>query len=163
MLDILGGLLVGTAISGLIPVVNAEILVLAAAAAVPAVGVPLVALVSTVGQMTSKTSLFVLARWAPHRLKGKSRAVLDRAKEALERRGGAASSLVFASAATGFPPFYGMSLATGALGMGLARFVLTGGAGRLVRFGVLAWAGHYLGAAAFDQLSEIAVLTLMGD
>ena len=162
MWEILGGLLVSTAISGLVPVVNAEILVLVAAAAVPAVGVPLVAITSTLGQMSTKTSLFMLARRAPHRLRGRARGVLERVRRRVERRGGAAGSLVFASAATGVPPFYGVSLASGALGMRLLPFFLAGGAGRLIRFGLLAWTGHTVGGSAFERVSESVVLPFMG-
>ena len=162
MWEVLGGLLVGTAVSGLIPVVNAEILVLAAAAALPAVGVPLVALTSTLGQMTSKTSLFLVARRTPHRLHGRAGGVLDSAQEAIERRGGVAGSLVFASAAPGSPPFYGVSLATGALGMRLLHFCVAGSAGRLIRFGLLAWTGHTVGAGAFERMSDRFVLPLCG-
>lgn len=139
MLEMLGGLVVATAVSGVLPLVNAELVVVAAAAALPAVGVPLVAAVSTLGQMSTKTTLFALARWAPSRLPIRAREAVASAAAALERRGHAVSSLVFASATTGLPPFYGVSLASGALGMPLGRFVVVGGLGRFLRFGALAW------------------------
>jgi len=145
MFEILLALLIASAVSGVVPVVNAELLVVAAAAAVPAVGLPLVAAVSTAGQMSTKTALFVVARWAPHRLPVRARAALDRAGAAVEDRGGAASSVVFASAATGLPPFFGVSLASGALGMRLSRFVTAGSLGRFARFSVLAALGRVLG------------------
>ena len=138
MLETLGALIVATAVSGVIPLVNAELVVVGAAAALPAVGVPLVAAVSTVGQMSTKTTLFALARWAPAKLPDRARAVVGRAAASVERRGGAMSSVVFASAAIGVPPFYGVSLASGALRMPMARFVLVGGLGRFLRFGTLA-------------------------
>jgi len=150
MWEILGGLLVGTVVSGVVPVVNAELLVAGAAVAAPAVGVPLVAAVSTVGQMISKTLLFSLARWAPGRLPEKARTALERAAQAVERRGGTASTLVFTSAAVGLPPFYGVSLAAGALGMRLRTFVFSGGIGRLLRFGALAWAARWVGAGFLE-------------
>lgn len=92
MWEILGALLIGTAISGIVPIVNAELLVVTAAVAVPAVGVPLVALVSTAGQMITKTLLFALARWAPSRLPAKGRAAMDRAAAAVSTREGSAGS-----------------------------------------------------------------------
>jgi membrane protein YqaA with SNARE-associated domain len=152
MWQILGGLLIGTVVSGVVPVVNAELLVAGAAVAAPGIGVPLVAAVSTVGQMVSKTLLFAVARWAPGRLPEKARATLERASQSVARRGGAAGSLVFTSAAVGLPPFYGVSLAAGALGMRLRTFVVSGGAGRLVRFGALAWAARYVGAGFLGAL-----------
>ena len=145
MWEILGGLLIGTAVSGIVPLINAELLVVGAAVAAPGVGVPLVVAVSTAGQMATKTLLYGLARWAPGRLPGRARAVLERACEAVAARGGAASSLVFASAAVGVPPFYGVSLAAGALGMRLRTFLLSGSMGRLVRFGALAWGARLVG------------------
>ncbi len=156
MWEILAGLLVGTVASGIIPLVNAELLVIGVVMAAPEIGIPLVASVSAVGQMTSKTALFAIARWAPSRLGGKARAALDRASGAVAKRGGAATSIVFTSAFTGVPPFYGMSLAAGALGMRLRSFVLTGSAGRLVRFALIAWAARYVGGGAIDIFAAIA-------
>jgi membrane protein YqaA with SNARE-associated domain len=152
MWEILGGLLIGSAISGILPLVNAELLVAGAALAAPGIGVPLVAAVSTAGQMITKTVLFGLARWAPSRLPPKGQAALARASGALERRGSAVGSLVFTSAAVGLPPFYGVSLAAGALGMRTRSFLLSGGAGRLVRFGVLAWTARHVGVGLLEAL-----------
>jgi len=154
MWEILTGLLVGTAISGILPLINAELLVVAAAAALPGVGVPLVAAVSAIGQMSAKTLLFSLARWAPAKLPQKARARVAKASEAVSKRGGAVSSLVFTSATLGFPPLYGVSLACGTLQMPVLRFVISGTAGRMVRFGVLAWAGHRFGSSALESLAE---------
>ena len=162
MFEILGGLAVATAVSGVVPLVNAELLVVGAAAALPAVGVPLVAVVSTVGQMVAKTSMFALARWAPTRLPEKARNALESSSRAIEQRSGAIRSLVFASAATGFPPFYGVSLASGALGMRLGHFVTSGFAGRLLRFGALAWLGRRFGAGALDLMSAAPAAALLG-
>jgi membrane protein YqaA with SNARE-associated domain len=60
---------------------------------------------------------------------------------------------VFTSAAVGLPPFYGVSLAAGALGMRTRSFVLSGAAGRLVRFGVLAWAARNVGEGVLELLA----------
>jgi membrane protein YqaA with SNARE-associated domain len=121
----------------------------------PELGIPLVALVSTTGQMVSKTALFGVARWAPGLMKGRARDALDRAAGAVAARGGAVGSMVFASAVTGIPPFYGTSLAAGALGMRLRSFVLSGGAGRLVRFGLIAWAARHLGHGALEIFASL--------
>jgi membrane protein YqaA with SNARE-associated domain len=162
MWEILGALLIGTAVSGIVPIVNAELLVVAAAVAVPAVGLPLVVVVSTVGQMITKTLLFALARWAPGKLPARARAALDRAAAAVSAREGSAGSLVFASAATGLPPFYGVSLACGVIRMRLGTFLFAGGAGRALRFGVLAWLAHRLGEGGAALLAERATSFLVG-
>ena len=156
MWEILGGLLLGTAASGILPLVNAELLVVGVVVAAPEIGVPLVAAVSATGQMLTKTMLFGLARLAPGRLKGKARAALDRAAGAVTARGGAASSLIFASAVTGVPPFYGVSLAAGALGMRLRSFLVSGTAGRLLRFAAIAWAARLAGNGATELLASLA-------
>ena len=163
MWEILTGLLLGTAISGILPLVNAELLVVAAAAAVPGLGIPLVTAVSAIGQMSTKTLLFALARWAPAKLPGKARAMVAKASEAVSERGGAASSLVFTSATLGFPPLYGVTLACGTLRMPMLPFMLSGTAGRMVRFGMLAWMGQKFGTSALEMLAERGLpLSLIG-
>lgn len=157
MWEILAGLLVGTAVSGIVPLINAELLVVAAAVALPGLALPLITALATVGQMTTKTLLFALARWAPDKLPQKARARVEKAAEAVAERGGAASSLVFASATLGFPPFYGVSIACGALGMRLLPFIVSGTAGRALRFGALAWAGQRFGASALEALAAQGV------
>jgi membrane protein YqaA with SNARE-associated domain len=144
--EILGGLLIGTAVSGVVPVINAELLVAGVVVAAPQVGVPAIALVSAAGQMFTKTALFLMARWAPHRLRGKARLAVERASAAVRARGGAVGSLVFTSALTGLPPFFGVSVAAGALGMRARSFLASGGIGRIVRFAVIAWAAREMGA-----------------
>lgn len=153
MWEILVGLILATAVSGVVPLVNAELLVVTAAAALPAVGVPLVALASTLGQMSTKMSLFALAKWAPSRLPAKAARALERAARPLRERDGAVTGVVFCSAATGIPPFYGMSLAAGALGVRTWGFLASGSLGRLVRFGALAWIGRELGAEAVEMFA----------
>lgn len=162
MLEILGGLVLATAVSGVLPVVNAEVLVVTAAAAMPAAAVPLVAMASTVGQMSTKFSLFAVARWAPSRLPAKARHALDSATRPLERRKGAVSSLVFTSAATGIPPFYGVSLAAGALGVRPASFLASGSLGRLARFAVLAWLGQRVGSEALEVFAGVLPAVMGG-
>ncbi len=147
MLELLSALLVGCLISGVIPLVNAELLVAGAAVAAPTTALPLIVGVATVGQMATKTGLFELARHAPRRLPGRARQALERATKRLEAHPGAAGSLVFASAVAGIPPFYGVSLAGGALGMRTRIFLVTGTAGRALRFGALAWTAHLVANA----------------
>ena len=162
MVELLGGLLIATVISGVVPIVNAELLVVAAAAAVPLAGLPLVVAVATGGQMLAKTTLFAVARWVPSKLPKKARAALDRAsgKVATYRRGPA--SLIFASAASGFPPFYGVSLACGALGVRLRTFVVLGLAGRALRFGTLAWIGGQFGGHVLEFFAGSTAAAVIG-
>lgn len=142
MLELMLGLFLASVVSGFIPFVNAEILVVGAAMALPNAGVPLIALVSTFGQMTSKTALFGLARWAPAKLSGKESNALGRATESLKQYRGSTWGLILISAITGLPPFYGTSLAAGAVKVPVQIFITAGSLGRLLRFGVIAWFGH---------------------
>jgi membrane protein YqaA with SNARE-associated domain len=150
--EILVGLFAGCLVSGLLPLVNAELLVVAAAAAVPVGQLPLIALVAAIGQMVTKTSLYGVARWAPTRLGPRARALLDRASAQASRRGSAVGTTIFASALSGVPPFYGVSLAAGALGVRTGTFVISGLAGRLGRFALIGWGAHRIGAGVVSRI-----------
>ena len=122
----------GAVVSSLVPIVNAELLLMGLALASPAAA-PLLVVVMAAGQMVGKSVLFLgggrltratlgdrLARW---RLDGRT------------RRAGA--PLIGISALTGLPPFYLVSVAAPALGVPFRTFLALGLAGRLLRFGVL--------------------------
>lgn len=130
-------------VSGLVPVVNVEVFLLAMAALKK--GDPLaVILLTTAGQMTAKYVLYLsgrgLIRLPPGRMQGK----VEQARKALDEHPKGAESVVLFSAVTGVPPFYGMSLAAGALAMPLLRFLGVATFGRLVRFSVVYFAPHLL-------------------
>jgi membrane protein YqaA with SNARE-associated domain len=122
----------GAVVSAIVPLVNAELLLIGLALASPAAA-PLLVVVMAAGQMVGKSVLFLgggrltrstlqarLARW---RLDGRT------------RRAGA--PLVGISAFTGLPPFYLVSIAAPALGVSFRTFLAVGLAGRLLRFGTL--------------------------
>ncbi len=122
----------GAVVSSLVPIVNAELLLMGLAFATPAAA-PLLVVVMAAGQMVGKSVLFLgggrltratlegrLARW---RLDGLRR--------------GAGAPLIAVSAFTGLPPFYLVSVAAPALGVRFRTFLAMGLAGRLLRFGAL--------------------------
>ena len=124
--------LTGAVVSSLVPVVNAELLLMGLALATPAAA-PVLVVVMAAGQMVGKSVLFLgggrltrsnlggrLARW---RLDSRT------------RRAGA--PLIGISAFTGLPPFYLVSIAAPALGVSFRTFFTVGLAGRLLRFGAL--------------------------
>ena len=162
MVELLGGLLIASAISGVVPVVNAELLVLAAAATMPLAGLPLVAAAATGGQMAAKTTLFALARWLPRKLPKRAQAALARASGKLAAKKRGPATLVLASAASGIPPLYGVSLACGALGMRLPTFVIMGCIGRAVRFGAIAWVGGQFGSQALEFFTGSTAASVIG-
>lgn len=129
--------------SGLIPVVNIEVYLLAVATLTKGAPLPILLLV-TAGQMIAKYILYLsgrgLIRLPPGRIQGK----VQKAKDALESHPRGAGSVVLFSAITGFPPFYGMSLAAGALAMPLPRFLVPATFGRLLRFTLVFFAPQIL-------------------
>lgn len=125
-------------LSGVVPVLNCEVYLVWLATNAPRELLWPLVVAATAGQMLAKCLLF----WAG---RGLLRFPLGRWRRAFEERlpspaarnatgtvGQAA--LVFASAFAGFPPFYVLSAAAGALRWSFALFVLCGSAGRLARF-----------------------------
>ncbi len=122
----------GALVSSLVPMVNAELVLLGLALTTPAAA-PLHVVVMAAGQMVGKCALFLtggrltrsalasrLDRWRLH-----------------ERTGRAGAPLIGISAFAGLPPFDLMSVAAPALGVRFRTFLVVGLAGRLLRFAAL--------------------------
>lgn len=133
--------------SGLVPFVNAEVVVVAAAVAVPASQQWLVVTVCSVGQMVAKAVLYGLARWLPQRLPARAVRHLERASEKARRLEQAGWSLILVSAVVGLPPFYVISLAAGMVRVNFAAFLALGLVGRAIRFAILAYGAVAAGGA----------------
>ena len=126
-------------VSGVIPLVNAEVLVAGAAvAAPPGYVIPVIA-VCSLGQMVAKVGLYAGARWLPERLPAKARERLNRASEKTKRLEQAGFTLVLISSVVGLPPFYLITLAAGAMRMNLTWFIVVGLSGRVARFAAIAY------------------------
>ena len=134
-------------VSGLIPFVNAEVLVAGAAVAVPPGYVIPVILLCSVGHMAAKVGLYAGARWLPERLPARARDRLERASAKTKRLEQAGFTLVLVSAAVGLPPFYLITLAAGAMHMNLTWFIVVGLVGRGVRFAAIAYSAVAAGGA----------------
>jgi membrane protein YqaA with SNARE-associated domain len=135
-------------VSGLVPVVNTEAYLLMIVALAPhGVAVPAVVFV-TLGQMLAKALLYLAGTGAL-----RSRFVSARSERlaGLQRRlstmQAGPTAVLFSSALTGIPPFYLVSIAAGSLRYSLARFLLVGGSGRLLRFAAIVALPGLLGAA----------------
>jgi membrane protein YqaA with SNARE-associated domain len=133
--------------SAVIPVINIEIYLLGAAALAPAaMAVPLV-LAATIGQMMGKVVMYFAGTGAV-KLPGKRlQSALEGMNNTLRNRPRSGGALVFASAASGFPPFFIVTVAAGAARMNLALFVVLGFLGRLVRFAVIVALPHLVKGA----------------
>lgn len=134
-------------VSGLIPFVNAEVLVAGAAVAVPPGYVIPVIVLCSAGHMVAKVGLYAGARWLPERLPAKARDRLERASDKTKRLEQAGFTLVLVSAAVGLPPFYLITLAAGAMRMNLTWFIVVGLAGRGARFAAIAYSAVAAGGA----------------
>ncbi len=123
--------------SGLIPVINIELFLIAAAAiASTTSSVWPLGVMAALGQMTAKSLLY---RGAEAGLNSRAgRRVSPERVAALRRRMAAMNpwflnGFNFFSALTGVPPFFAISVLAGAIGMPFWQFLATGLAGRTIR------------------------------
>lgn len=124
---------VGCAIGSVIPIVHTELLILGITAVTPGPdGIPLVFLAAT-GTMVGKTILYYAGRGLL-KFKFRNRHKIDEFIAKAKRRQGVAGSVLFASAASGFPPFYVVTVASGILKLSVITFVTLGFVGRFLRF-----------------------------
>jgi membrane protein YqaA with SNARE-associated domain len=134
-------------VSGLVPAVNTEAYLLMVAGLAPRQALVPVVVFVTAGQMLAKGLLYLAGSGAvTSRFLARRVGNLDTLRQRLERARTGASAVVFSSAVTGIPPFYVVSLAAGSLRFSLARFLLVGGSGRLIRFATIVALPGLLGA-----------------
>jgi len=145
-LELIGSVFVASIGSGLLPFLNAEVILGAAVVASPSDLWPLT-IASSIGQMVSKALLYALARWVPDRLPARARKAMDKASSRVEKVRAGGWGLVFVSSLTGFPPFYIVSLAAGVVKLPLAGFLVGGTAGRIIRFALIAYGTVAIGEA----------------
>lgn len=134
------------ALSGVIPLLNAEVylvgavLVMGKLPAAVALGVVVAA-----GQMVAKAGIYHAVHGATN-LAGRRKHArgLERARALAERWRDRELALVFVSSSVGLPPFYVVSILAGALEVPFKKFMALGFVGRSIRFVAIAVA-----AAAF--------------
>jgi membrane protein YqaA with SNARE-associated domain len=121
--------------SGIVPLFSVEAYLVAVAVLAPADALTAALLLTTVGHMVAKYFLYLAGSGAvslPFLLSRASGIQDLRAR--LSRRPAGPAAVVLASATTGLPPFYLVSVAAGSLRWPVGLFLLCGGAGRLLRF-----------------------------
>jgi membrane protein YqaA with SNARE-associated domain len=124
-------------IAGFTPLVNAEIFLLALAAGIaPACG-PAIVVAAAAGQMTAKLCWYGAGSGLVTLGPGRMRARVEHARAVAAAHPRLATPVVLVSAVTGIPPFFVVSVATGAVHFGPGRFLALGLAGRIVRFSVV--------------------------
>jgi membrane protein YqaA with SNARE-associated domain len=128
-------------VSAILPWVNAELLVLSlpAVAHSPLELASLVVVAST-GQMAGKCLIYGAARRAGGVPGTPFSRTLERWRHRVTARASSPIGFVALSSLVGVPPFYVMSVLAGALKVDFTSFVVAGACGRLIRFGLLAFA-----------------------
>ncbi len=129
--------MVGCFIGSLVPVINTELIVLAAAAAAPPELAVALVLVASISQMAAKSLLYLAGTGLLRLPLGWMGRHVEQALAKAQAQQAASGTLLFTSASTGFPPFYVMSVASGALRIDFRRFLVVGFLGRTLRFAVL--------------------------
>jgi membrane protein YqaA with SNARE-associated domain len=139
-LGIYAGTLVVGVLSGLVPIVNGEVflvaMVLLTGQVWPAIAL---ALLVAIGQMIAKVILWKMTSRASEA--GKDTRLgrkLEQARGKIEKWKEKPLAVTFISALTGLPPFYIVTLLAAALGVRFRTFLILGIIGRVVRFVVIA-------------------------
>ncbi len=146
-LGLYGGTLVVCFISGLVPIVNAELFLVGISAWVmtsPA-QLPLLAIAAGVGQMTAKVILYFVGLGLFELPRGRWKASIERARMRLDRWRKRPYLVLAVSSCVGLPPFLLVSIAAGALKIGIRTFCAIGVIGRTLRFALiltLPWLTH---------------------
>lgn len=136
--------------SALVPLINVEVILFAAANRRPELVVALV-LVATTGQMVGKLLWYWggqhldRAPWvAKHLEKPRPKATLERWHDRAEGRPWFTAGLLLFSAASGFPPYAVTAVLAGVLRVPLWIFLVTGFVGRGLRFWTIASGASWL-------------------
>jgi len=134
---------VGCVVGSVVPVIHTELLIFGISALAPGAQGVLLVLIATCGTMVGKTILY-FAGQGLLKLPLRKRDRIDRYLEEARQREGIASGVLFAAAATGFPPFYVVTVVAGAIRLSLVRFIIIGFIGRLIRFSIVVYAPHLI-------------------
>jgi membrane protein YqaA with SNARE-associated domain len=125
-------------LSALLPWVNGEVMLLSLSALThsPFYLAGLVILASA-GQMTGKSILYWTGRGTITMKSGRIGKALNALKGRFEQSPSKSMGLVFVSAVFGIPPFYVITLLSGAFRLHFGQFIAVGACGRLLHFGIL--------------------------
>lgn len=137
-LGIYGGTLLVCFVGGLIPIINAELWLIAIAVSLASPApLPLVVALAVIGQMTAKSLLYVGARGALDLAPGRYQTAVARARGRIVAWRRKPLVVLWLSATVGLPPYYLIALCAGALEIRFRAFLLAGLVGRTLRFGTV--------------------------
>ncbi len=126
-------------IGALIPIFNAEALLIAAGFWMPpALRVPLV-LIAASAQMAGKFLIYLSAKGVLHLPLGRYEKRLEKVKDRFARWNKAPELFLFISAGTSIPPFYLVTIFFGLLKFSIVRYFISGFAGFAIRFGLVSF------------------------
>jgi membrane protein YqaA with SNARE-associated domain len=143
-LSVIGAAALTCLAGGVLPWINAEVVVIGASMVLPTEALPLLVLACALAQTTSKSALYGLARWSPQRLPARAARLLGAAER--HRDGRSLVALVLSGALLAVPPFYLVTLACGLVRVPFVSFALSGFIGTVTRYAFLAWIAFALAA-----------------
>jgi membrane protein YqaA with SNARE-associated domain len=127
-------------LSALVPWVNAELVMLSAVPlAKSEMHLAWLVTLVTLGQMTGKSLMYWLSRSMPANRWPRLQAGVERFGHRFVDRPASAMGITLLSSTVGFPPFYLVSVAAGALRVSFAPFLMVGTIGRLAHFAAVAF------------------------
>ena len=126
-------------VSGLFPLINTELYLLVVSPLASSAALPAVAILSALGQMLSKTIVFLAGRGVFKIEMGRLSAKLVQANAYLDRHRRSVGFFIFFSAVIGLPPFYFISFAAGGLNVQFMTFFTAGLLGRTIRFSIIVY------------------------
>ncbi len=128
------GVFVYCFVSGIVPILNTEVFLVAISVLIDKKLIFLLVLISVFAQMLAKTFVYLAARKVINisvkRDNQKFKKILKKMKKWEKREG----IFIFLSALIGLPPFYLTTIACGTLKIGYLKFFIFGFCGALLRF-----------------------------
>ena len=124
-------------ISGIVPLVNAEVFLVFVSSLVSKQLLLPVLFLATAGQMTSKALIYFSGRGIFKLSYKRYEKKINETKEKMQKWESKIGIFVFISALTGFPPFYVTTIIIGTMNYNFFSFFIIGFIGRLFRFGLL--------------------------
>jgi membrane protein YqaA with SNARE-associated domain len=138
------GLYALAVLTAILPWVNAEVVMISAAAVCTSgEAISVAVILVTAGQMTGKSAMYWMMRYGDAGIPVRLRTAIERWRAQLAERPRRTLATILTSAVIGIPPFYVVSAAAGAFRVDFCRFVIVGTCGRLVHFAVVAFAPHF--------------------
>lgn len=134
-----------TVASAVMPWINAELVLVSFTTTASSPGmIAAFVVIATAGQMTGKMALYAAGHRGARTPSERMARILGTWRPRCEANPWRADWLVLVSSTIGVPPFIATSLLAGALRMRIARFIVAGSIGRLIRFGALALASDLI-------------------